>query len=144
MLAARFLKLDIPESLKVQIQSRIDLLLKAEQESKRVIDLAERKPYFCSGCPHNSSTVVPEGSRALGGIGCHYIAVSLDRGTETFSQMGGEGVSWVGASPLPMKNTFLLTLVMGLTSTQVTWQFVNLSPQKPISPTKSFTTTQSL
>ncbi len=64
-----------------------------------MIDLAERKPYFCSGCPHNSSTVVPEGSRALGGIGCHYIAVSLDRGTETFSQMGGEGVSWVGASP---------------------------------------------
>ncbi|MGC9659755.1 MFS transporter [Acinetobacter pittii] len=99
MLAARFLKLDIPENLKAQIQSRIDLLLKAEQESKRVIDLAERKPYFCSGCPHNSSTVVPEGSRALGGIGCHYIAVSLDRGTETFSQMGGEGVSWVGASP---------------------------------------------
>ncbi|OUJ82402.1 MFS transporter, partial [Acinetobacter baumannii] len=83
----------------LQIQGRIDLLLKAEQESKRVIDLAERKPYFCSGCPHNSSTVVPEGSRALGGIGCHYIAVSLDRGTETFSQMGGEGVSWVGASP---------------------------------------------
>ncbi|MGA5988958.1 thiamine pyrophosphate-dependent enzyme, partial [Escherichia coli] len=47
---------------------------------------------------HNSSTALPEGSRALGGIGCHFIAVSLDRGTETFSQMGGEGVSWAGAS----------------------------------------------
>lgn len=100
------LKTRYSESLKLQIQGRIDLLLKAEQESKRVIDLAERKPYFCSGCPHNSSTVVPEGSRALGGIGCHYIAVSLDRGTETFSQMGGEGVSWVGASPFTNENTF--------------------------------------
>lgn len=98
MLAARFLQLDLPESLRQQIQSRVDLLHRAEQESRRVLDLAERKPYFCSGCPHNTSTVVPEGSRALGGIGCHYIAVSLDRGTETFSQMGGEGVSWAGAS----------------------------------------------
>lgn len=98
MLAARFLQLDLPENLRQQIQSRVDLLHKAEQESRRVLDLAERKPYFCSGCPHNTSTVVPEGSRALGGIGCHYIAVSLDRGTETFSQMGGEGVSWAGAS----------------------------------------------
>ena len=120
MLAARFLKLDIPESLKHKSKAESTLLLKAEQESKRVIDLAERKPYFCSGCPHNSSTVVPEGSRALGGIGCHYIAVSLDRGTETFSQMGGEGVSWVGASPFTNENTFLLTLVMGPISTQVT------------------------
>ncbi|MEB6666438.1 indolepyruvate ferredoxin oxidoreductase family protein [Acinetobacter vivianii] len=98
MLAARFLQLDLPENLRQQIQNRIDLLQKAEQESRRVLDLADRKPYFCSGCPHNTSTVVPEGSRALGGIGCHYIAVSLDRGTETFSQMGGEGVSWAGAS----------------------------------------------
>ncbi len=98
MLAARFLQLDLPENLRQQIQNRIDLLQKAERESRRVLDLADRKPYFCSGCPHNTSTVVPEGSRALGGIGCHYIAVSLDRGTETFSQMGGEGVSWAGAS----------------------------------------------
>lgn len=98
MLAARFLQLDLPHNLRQQIQNRIDLLQKAEQESRRVLDLADRKPYFCSGCPHNTSTVVPEGSRALGGIGCHYIAVSLDRGTETFSQMGGEGVSWAGAS----------------------------------------------
>ena len=98
MLAARFLKLDIPEALKTQIQNRVELLQKAEQESQRVLDIAERKPFFCSGCPHNSSTALPEGSRALGGIGCHFIAVSLDRGTETFSQMGGEGVSWAGAS----------------------------------------------
>ena len=57
---------------------------------------AERAPWFCSGCPHNTSTRVPEGSRAVAGIGCHYMAVWMDRDTNTFSQMGGEGVSWVG------------------------------------------------
>ncbi len=59
----------------------------------------ERAPWFCSGCPHNTSTRVPEGSRAVAGIGCHYMAVWMDRSTETFSQMGGEGVSWVGQQP---------------------------------------------
>lgn len=98
MLAARLLKLDIAETLKVKIRDRIELLQKAEQDSRHILDIVERKPFFCSGCPHNSSTVLPEGSRALGGIGCHFIAVTLDRGTETFSHMGGEGVSWAGAS----------------------------------------------
>lgn len=60
----------------------------------------DRVPYFCSGCPHNTSTKVPDGSRALGGIGCHYMATWMpDRPTETFSQMGGEGVAWVGQAP---------------------------------------------
>jgi indolepyruvate ferredoxin oxidoreductase len=59
----------------------------------------ERAPWFCSGCPHNTSTRVPEGSRAVAGIGCHYMAVWMDRDTNTFSQMGGEGVSWVGQQP---------------------------------------------
>ncbi len=98
MLAARFLALDIPVHIKEQIQNQVGLLKTAEQESQRILDIADRKPFFCSGCPHNTSTKLPEGSRALGGIGCHYIAVSLDRGTETYSQMGGEGVSWAGAS----------------------------------------------
>jgi indolepyruvate ferredoxin oxidoreductase len=60
---------------------------------------AERAPWFCSGCPHNTSTKVPEGSRAVAGIGCHYMAVWMDRSTETFTQMGGEGVPWVGQQP---------------------------------------------
>jgi indolepyruvate ferredoxin oxidoreductase len=58
-----------------------------------------RTPYFCSGCPHNTSTKVPEGSRALAGIGCHYLAQFMDRSTATFSQMGGEGAAWIGQSP---------------------------------------------
>jgi indolepyruvate ferredoxin oxidoreductase len=59
----------------------------------------ERIPYFCSGCPHNTSTKVPEGSRALAGIGCHYMAQWMDRSTATFTQMGGEGMTWVGQAP---------------------------------------------
>ena len=99
MLAARFLALELPAALTTHIQNKVACLSQAENTAHNIVDLAARKPYFCSGCPHNTSTILPEGSRALGGIGCHYIAVSLDRGTETFSQMGGEGVSWVGASP---------------------------------------------
>ncbi len=59
----------------------------------------DRVPHFCSGCPHNTSTVVPEGSRALAGIGCHYMVQWMDRETDTFTHMGGEGVTWVGHSP---------------------------------------------
>ena len=58
-----------------------------------------RVAYFCSGCPHNTSTKVPEGSRALAGIGCHIMASWMDRGTETFTQMGGEGATWIGQAP---------------------------------------------
>ena len=57
-----------------------------------------RKPFFCSGCPHNRSTVVPEGSRALAGIGCHGLAAYNRPRTSSFAQMGGEGVHWVGLS----------------------------------------------
>ncbi|MCC6070751.1 indolepyruvate ferredoxin oxidoreductase family protein [Massilia sp. GCM10020059] len=59
----------------------------------------DRIPYFCSGCPHNSSTKVPEGSRALAGIGCHYMVLWMDRETSTFTHMGAEGVTWVGQAP---------------------------------------------
>lgn len=58
-----------------------------------------RTPHFCSGCPHNSSTKVPEGSRALAGIGCHYMTLWMDRSTDTFTQMGGEGATWIGQAP---------------------------------------------
>lgn len=57
-----------------------------------------RTPYFCSGCPHSSSTKVPEGSRATAGIGCHYMANWMDRRTENYTHMGGEGAPWVGQS----------------------------------------------
>ena len=59
----------------------------------------QRVPYFCSGCPHNTSTKVPEGSRATAGIGCHVMAIWMDRSTSAFTHMGGEGVPWIGLSP---------------------------------------------
>ena len=59
-----------------------------------------RRPYFCAGCPHNTSTRAPEGSAVGGGIGCHVMALSEPKlRTTTFSQMGGEGLQWVGAAP---------------------------------------------
>ena len=62
-------------------------------------EIAARTPYFCSGCPHNTSTKVPEGSRAYAGIGCHYMVQWMDRQTTGFTQMGGEGANWVGEAP---------------------------------------------
>jgi len=58
----------------------------------------KRTAYFCAGCPHNTSTRVPTGSRALAGIGCHFMASWMNRNTESLIQMGGEGVNWVGKS----------------------------------------------
>jgi indolepyruvate ferredoxin oxidoreductase len=62
-------------------------------------DVALRTPYFCSGCPHNTSTRVPEGSIAAAGIGCHFMALWMDRDTVGFTAMGGEGAQWVGQAP---------------------------------------------
>ncbi|WP_028956177.1 indolepyruvate ferredoxin oxidoreductase family protein [Sulfitobacter sp. 20_GPM-1509m] len=62
-------------------------------------DLAARLPYFCSGCPHNSSTKLPDGSRAYAGIGCHYMAQWMDRDTVGYTHMGGEGANWIGEAP---------------------------------------------
>ena len=69
-----------------------------------------RKPYFCSGCPHNTSTRLPEGSRALAGIGCHYMASFFDPATDLTSHMGGEGLSWAGASPFTSEKHVFVNL----------------------------------
>ncbi|MEL7028914.1 MAG: indolepyruvate ferredoxin oxidoreductase family protein, partial [Pseudomonadota bacterium] len=71
---------------------------------------AQRTPYFCSGCPHNTSTRVPEGSRAGAGIGCHYMVQWMDRETSTFTQMGGEGASWIGQAPFTDEDHFFVNL----------------------------------
>ena len=62
-------------------------------------EIAVRTPGFCSGCPHNTSTKVPEGHRAYAGIGCHFMAQWMDRSTEGYTQMGGEGANWIGEAP---------------------------------------------
>jgi len=81
------------------IRQRLAFLEAKEAALARPRPMLERIPHYCSGCPHNTSTVVPEGSRAMGGIGCHYMATWMDRDTDTFTQMGGEGVTWIGQAP---------------------------------------------
>jgi indolepyruvate ferredoxin oxidoreductase len=81
------------------LATRVARLKEAQRASAETQDIAVRIPYFCSGCPHNSSTVVPEGSRAYAGIGCHYMAQWMDRSTSGFTQMGGEGANWIGEAP---------------------------------------------
>ncbi|HEY6336200.1 MAG TPA: indolepyruvate ferredoxin oxidoreductase family protein, partial [Alphaproteobacteria bacterium] len=82
-----------------RIKDRLGFLEAKERALKAKGADFKRIPYFCSGCPHNTSTKVPEGSRALAGIGCHFMALWMDRGTATFTHMGGEGVTWVGQAP---------------------------------------------
>ena len=74
-------------------------LKSAQKALAETTDVAQRIPYFCSGCPHNTSTRVPEGSRAYAGIGCHYMAQWMERETLGFTQMGGEGANWIGEAP---------------------------------------------
>jgi len=98
-IAARVLRLDLDESLRRHVDSRLDYLSRRASERLAHVAPIERQPWFCAGCPHNTSTRVPEGSTAMAGIGCHYMVQWMDRGTETFTQMGGEGVPWSGIAP---------------------------------------------
>ncbi|MDD3352229.1 indolepyruvate ferredoxin oxidoreductase family protein [Zoogloea sp.] len=83
-----------------RIETRLAFLQAKEATLGRRVFAIDRVPTFCPGCPHNTSTVVPEGSRAMAGIGCHYMATFMpDRKTGTFTHMGGEGVPWVGQAP---------------------------------------------
>ncbi|MDH4583180.1 indolepyruvate ferredoxin oxidoreductase family protein [Pseudomonas sp. BN415] len=82
-----------------QIESRLAFLAAKEKALAEPKHTTTRTPHFCSGCPHNSSTKLPEGSRAQGGIGCHYMTQWMDRNTDTFTQMGGEGATWIGQAP---------------------------------------------
>ncbi len=81
------------------IQQQLAFLASKEAELALPRANFPRVPHYCSGCPHNTSTVVPEGSRGLAGIGCHYMVTWMDRDTDTFTQMGGEGVTWCGQAP---------------------------------------------
>ena len=79
-----------------KLAARVKHLKQAQANLKATEGVSQRIPYFCAGCPHNSSTHVPEGSRAYAGIGCHYMSQWMDRSTEGYTQMGGEGANWVG------------------------------------------------
>ena len=106
-IAQRLRKTGLLEAAGADMVARIEArmaILEAKERSMQVLQAngvqdAGRTPWFCSGCPHSTSTVVPEGSRAMAGIGCHFMATWMDRSTVGFTQMGGEGVPWVGQQP---------------------------------------------
>jgi indolepyruvate ferredoxin oxidoreductase len=96
----RLKKLGVDADTASRIDARLALIEAKERSLQTMkVESGDRLPFFCSGCPHNTSTKVPEGSRAVAGIGCHYMVVWMDRSTSTFTQMGGEGVPWVGQAP---------------------------------------------
>jgi len=98
-IVARIGKLDLPADIRARMQSRLAIIEAKEKALAKPRVVPERKPWFCSGCPHNTSTNLPDGSRAVAGIGCHYMVVWMDRNTSTYTQMGGEGVPWIGQAP---------------------------------------------
>ena len=98
-IASRLLKFDLPEDLRQRVANKL-----AWYDERLKLRLGHQPPvsrmaHFCAGCPHNTSTRVPEGSRAFAGIGCHFMALWMNRSTETYTHMGGEGMTWAGASP---------------------------------------------
>ena len=102
-IAQRVKKMGLDGDMAARIDAQL-AILQAKESAMQVLELrglkgADRAPWFCSGCPHNTSTKVPEGSRAMAGIGCHFMATWMDRSTVGFTQMGGEGVPWVGQQP---------------------------------------------
>ena len=101
-IAARLKKLGIDADMTARLDRQL-AILDAADRGMHALEVggsgADRQPWFCSGCPHNTSTRVPEGSRAMAGIGCHFMSIWMDRSTVGFTQMGGEGVPWVGQQP---------------------------------------------
>jgi indolepyruvate ferredoxin oxidoreductase len=97
-LATRLKKLDLPSDVLARIDAMLQTIDAKERAQNSLVlnPSADRMPWFCSGCPHNTSTKVPEGSRAMAGIGCHFMSVWMDRSTVGFTQMGGEGTPWIG------------------------------------------------
>ncbi len=87
-----------------KLKKRVAHLKKAQQVLASTESVAERIPYFCAGCPHSTSTKIPEGARAYAGIGCHYMAQWMDRGTEGYTQMGAEGANWIGERHFSKRN----------------------------------------
>jgi len=89
----------VTDRMKNGLQAVVDA-----KKSDNMPEVATRVPYFCSGCPHNTSTKVPDGSRAYAGIGCHYMVQWMDRDTLGFTHMGGEGANWIGEAPFSKRD----------------------------------------
>jgi indolepyruvate ferredoxin oxidoreductase len=104
-LARRLKALAGRQGLPESVEARFEAIEAAEASVRNVADLVTRIPYFCAGCPHNSSTVVPEGGRGYAGIGCHWMVQYIpERHTEGATHMGGEGANWVGEAPFSKRS----------------------------------------
>ena len=106
----RLLRLNLNPEIAEMLRAKADWFNGRQATQVQAIAPVTRTPYFCSGCPHNTSTKVPEGSRAFAGIGCHFMSLWMDRNTETFTHMGGEGVPWVGIAPFTKENHIFANL----------------------------------
>jgi indolepyruvate ferredoxin oxidoreductase len=93
-----------------RIKQRLELIEAKERSLAGPVIPVQRLPFFCPGCPHNTSTKVPEGSMAMAGIGCHYMVTWMDRNTATFSHMGGEGAAWIGQAPFTERKHMFVNL----------------------------------
>ena len=124
-----------------EIAARVGHIRKVQKAYAGVQDVAVRMPTFCPGCPHNTSTRVPEGARASAGIGCHFMAIWMERDTEGFTQMGGEGANWVGEAPFSKRNHIFQNLGDGTYnhSGSLAIRFA-LVGERRTSPTRSSTT----
>src|SRR5438034_9746289 len=98
-LTERLLRLNLNPEIAEMLRAKADWFNGRQATQMQAVAPITRTPYFCSGCPHNTSTRVPEGSRAMAGIGCHFMAVWMDRNTSTFTHMGAEGAPWIGQAP---------------------------------------------
>jgi indolepyruvate ferredoxin oxidoreductase len=107
VLGERILKIAGPSE---EIVTRVAKLRQFQATLTETKDIATRRPHFCSGCPHNTSTRLPEGSIAGGGIGCHFMALWMDRGTIGFTVMGSEGAQWIGQAPFSKREHFFQNL----------------------------------
>ncbi len=96
VIASRLINFDLPADLKKRLKEKLDYYEQRHNQKLTHIAPVARVAHFCSGCPHNTSTKVPDGSRAFAGIGCHFMSLWMDRSTETYTHMGGEGVPWTG------------------------------------------------
>ena len=99
IIATRLLDFDLPEGLRKNLKKKLEYYNERHQLRVTHKTPVNRVAHFCAGCPHNTSTKVPDGSRAFAGIGCHFMALWMDRNTETYTHMGGEGVTWSGIAP---------------------------------------------
>ena len=105
-LAKRLQTLNLPADVVAKMDAQISIIEAKERAQNSLVlnPAADRMPWFCSGCPHNTSTKVPDGSRAMAGIGCHFMSLWMDRSTTGFTQMGGEGTPWIGQQHFSHEN----------------------------------------